>query len=168
MLLGSHEQLGGQPVSIMLTDRTGLVLSRLTADDRLSRHLDQVKLAPGFSYAEESVGTNGIGTALEVGRPMHVFGHEHYAENLEDLACAGRADPAPDHRQDRRRRRPDLLAPRRRDAAADAGQDHGRSDPVGPAEQTAVPGSRRLLQAYLRACRRTSAAWSSPSTATWC
>src|SRR6202042_2748418 len=22
-------------------------------------------------------------------RPMHVFGHEHYAENLEDLACAG-------------------------------------------------------------------------------
>ena len=46
-------------------------------------------LAPGFSYAEEFVGTNGIGTALEGGRPMHVFGHEHYAENLEDLACAG-------------------------------------------------------------------------------
>ena len=35
------------------------------------------------------MGTNGIGTALEGGRPMHVFGHEHYAENLEDLACAG-------------------------------------------------------------------------------
>ncbi|MGZ5888631.1 MAG: sigma-54-dependent Fis family transcriptional regulator, partial [Ramlibacter sp.] len=48
-----------------------------------------VKLAPGFSYAEESVGTNGIGTALEGGRPTHVFGHEHYAEHLEDLACAG-------------------------------------------------------------------------------
>jgi transcriptional regulator of acetoin/glycerol metabolism len=35
------------------------------------------------------VGTNGIGTALEGGQPMHVFGHEHYAEDLEDLACAG-------------------------------------------------------------------------------
>jgi transcriptional regulator of acetoin/glycerol metabolism len=46
-------------------------------------------LAPGFSYAEELVGTNGIGTALEGGQPAHVFGHEHYAENLEDLACAG-------------------------------------------------------------------------------
>src|SRR6266536_230415 len=58
-------------------------------DPDLDRHLDSVQLAPGFSYAEEFVGTNGIGTALEGGRPMHVFGHEHYAENLEDLACAG-------------------------------------------------------------------------------
>ena len=65
------------------------MLSRLTGDGELERHLDRVLLAPGFSYAEEFVGTNGIGTALEVGGPTHVFGHEHYAENLEDLACAG-------------------------------------------------------------------------------
>ncbi|HSP36877.1 MAG TPA: GAF domain-containing protein [Frankiaceae bacterium] len=83
------EQLDGQPISIVLTDASGLVLSRLTADAELERHLDRVRLAPGFSYAEEFVGTNGIGTALEGGRPMHVFGHEHYAERLEDLACAG-------------------------------------------------------------------------------
>ncbi len=84
-----HEQLDGQPVSIVLTDPAGVVLTRLTADATLERHLDRVNLAPGFSYAETVVGTNGIGTALEAGRPMHVFGHEHYAENLEDLACAG-------------------------------------------------------------------------------
>ena len=66
-----------------------MVLSRLTGDGELERHLDRVLLAPGFSYAEKFVGTNGIGTALEVGGPTHVFGHEHYAENLEDLACAG-------------------------------------------------------------------------------
>lgn len=84
-----REQLEGQQVSILLTDSSGLVLVRLTAGDELERHLDRVQLAPGFSYAEEFVGTNGIGTALEGGRPMHVFGHEHYAENLETLACAG-------------------------------------------------------------------------------
>jgi sigma-54 dependent transcriptional regulator, acetoin dehydrogenase operon transcriptional activator AcoR len=84
-----HEQLAGQPISIVLTDNAGLVLSRLTGDADLARHLDSVLLVPGFSYAEEFVGTNGIGTALEGGQPMHVFGHEHYAENLEDLACAG-------------------------------------------------------------------------------
>jgi len=83
------EQLDGQPMSIVLTDPTGVVLTRLTGDAGLERHLDAVLLAPGFSYSEESVGTNGIGTALEAGGPMHVFGHEHYAENLEDLACAG-------------------------------------------------------------------------------
>jgi transcriptional regulator of acetoin/glycerol metabolism len=84
-----HEHLDGQPISIILTDPAGVVLTRLMADHDLDRHLDSVHLAPGFSYAEASVGTNGIGTALEGGRPMHVFGHEHYAENLEDLACAG-------------------------------------------------------------------------------
>ena len=84
-----REHLEGQPISVILTDAAGVVLTRLRADYDLDRHLDSVKLAPGFSYAEESVGTNGIGTALEGGRPMHVFGHEHYAEKLEDLACAG-------------------------------------------------------------------------------
>jgi sigma-54 dependent transcriptional regulator, acetoin dehydrogenase operon transcriptional activator AcoR len=84
-----REHLEGQPISVILTDAAGVVLTRLVADHDLDRHLDSVQLAPGFSYAEESVGTNGIGTALEGGRPMHVFGHEHYAENLEDLACAG-------------------------------------------------------------------------------
>ncbi len=84
-----HEQLDGQPISIILTDANGLVLSRLTADHDLERHLDGVMLAPGFNYSEDLVGTNGIGTALEAGRPTHVFGHEHYAEHLEGLACAG-------------------------------------------------------------------------------
>lgn len=84
-----REQLDGQALSIILTDPTGVVLSRQTGDPALERHLDRVHLAPGFSYAEASVGTNGIGTALEAGRAMAVFGHEHYAEHLEDLACAG-------------------------------------------------------------------------------
>jgi transcriptional regulator of acetoin/glycerol metabolism len=84
-----REQLDGQPISLILTDPAGVVLTRLMADPDLDRYLDSVQLAPGFSYAEQFVGTNGIGTALEGGRPMHVFGHEHYAEHLENLACAG-------------------------------------------------------------------------------
>jgi transcriptional regulator of acetoin/glycerol metabolism len=84
-----HEQLEGQPISIVLTDANGLVLVRYTGDRDLERQLDAIMLAPGFSYAEDVVGTNGIGTALESGGPTHVFGHEHYAERLEGLACAG-------------------------------------------------------------------------------
>ncbi len=83
-----RDNLEGQPVSVMLTDARGVLLSRLTADHDLERHLDHVQLLPGFSYAEQFVGTNGIGTALESGQAAHVFGHEHYAEHLEDLACA--------------------------------------------------------------------------------
>ena len=88
VLQNLRENLQGEPVSVILTDAHGVALSRLTADRDLERHLDRVQLAPGFSYAEKLVGTNGIGTALESGQAAHVFGHEHYAEHLEDLACA--------------------------------------------------------------------------------
>ena len=60
-----RESLEGQPVSVILTDAHGVALSRMTADRDLERHLDSVRLAPGFSYAEEFVGTNGIGTAAQ-------------------------------------------------------------------------------------------------------
>jgi transcriptional regulator of acetoin/glycerol metabolism len=89
VLQNLRESLDGEPVSVVLSDGAGVVLSRLTAGHDLERHLDGVQLVPGFSYAEEFVGTNGIGMALESGQAAHVFGHEHYAGQLEDLAGAG-------------------------------------------------------------------------------
>ena len=83
------DELEGQPISLILTDPTGVVLTQRTGDADLHRHLERVELVPGFSYGEQFVGTNGIGTALQDGNPTYVFGHEHYAEHLEDLACAG-------------------------------------------------------------------------------
>lgn len=83
------DQLAGEPVSVILTDADGVVLDRRTGDSTLNQHLDKVWLAPGFSYAEKYIGTNGIGTALEGRGPVQVFGHEHYVDNLADLACAG-------------------------------------------------------------------------------
>lgn len=83
------DQLVTEPVSLIVCDARGTVLRRRTLDSRLEQQLDRVLLAPGFSYAEQHVGTNGIGTALEVQAPARVFGHEHYMEHLEDLACVG-------------------------------------------------------------------------------
>ena len=155
VLRSLREQLDGQSVSILLTDAAGLVLARLTADAELERHLDRVQLVPGFSYAEQYVGTNGIGTALEGGRPMHVFGHEHYAEHLEDLACAAVpiAHPVSGKtvgvmnltcwREDAG----SLLLTLAKTTAAQIRQ-----------ELLAGTGTRELalFQEYLRACRRTS------------
>ncbi|MEU7876294.1 GAF domain-containing protein [Dactylosporangium sp. NPDC049140] len=150
-----RENLDGQPISIILTDPAGVVLSRMTADRDLTAHLDRVNLAPGFSYAEQFVGTNGIGTALEGGRPMHVFGHEHYAEHLEDLACAavpihhpisGKTVGAIDLTCWRRDAGPLLLA-----LAKNA---------AGQIQQALLADSGvrelELLQEYLRTCRRTA------------
>ncbi|TCK21114.1 sigma-54-dependent Fis family transcriptional regulator [Pseudonocardia endophytica] len=83
------EQLANEPTSVILCDAQGVILERRSGDSSLTRYLDTVGLVPGFSYAEQFVGTNGIGTALEDGEPIRVFGHEHYAEGLVRLACAG-------------------------------------------------------------------------------
>jgi len=149
-----HEQLDGQPISIILTDADGLVLTRLTADHDLERHLDGVKLAPGFSYAEERVGTNGIGTALESGGPAHVFGHEHYAEHLEGLACAG--VPIHDPVSGKTVGVIDLTCWRKNADPLLVSLVKATADQITQAMLAA--GSRRdmhLLQEYVRACRRT-------------
>ncbi len=83
------DDLAAQAVSVIVTSADGLVLERAVADATIMKTLDTVRLAPGFSYAEEFVGTNGIGTALETGRPTFIRGHEHYVGTLGGLACAG-------------------------------------------------------------------------------
>src|SRR5260370_2106644 len=155
VLRSLRDALDGQPISVILTDADGLVLTRLAADTELDRHLDGVRLAPGFSYAEEFVGTNGIGTALEGGQPMHVFGHEHYAEHLEDLACAGvpirhpvsgRTIGAVDLTCWRKDADPLLIA------LAKTTADHITHALLTDTSALEV----QLLQEYLRACKRTS------------
>ncbi|RZB18880.1 GAF domain-containing protein [Streptomyces sp. F001] len=83
-----HEQLADDPVSIMITDRNGVVLSRKVSHEGLTTNLNRVQLAPGHVFAERYVGTNGIGTALASGRPVMIAGMEHYVEALRDFHCA--------------------------------------------------------------------------------
>src|SRR6266567_3207085 len=81
--------LTDEPMTVVLTDPEAYVLDRRCGDRALQRKLDKVSLAPGFSYAEEYVGTNGIGTALEDQSSAWVFGPEHFSERLQALSCAG-------------------------------------------------------------------------------
>ena len=83
------DDLSAQAVCLILTASDGVVLHRLASDTGMMNALDQVRLAPGYSYAEEFVGTNGIGTALETGQPTFIRGDEHYIGTLGRLACAG-------------------------------------------------------------------------------
>ncbi|WP_369053933.1 helix-turn-helix domain-containing protein [Kineococcus terrestris] len=80
--------LAGEPVSLMITDSSGLVLLRLHDEDGMRRDLDAVHLAPGFSYAEEHAGTTGLGLALADRRPALVRGEEHWCAALQRWTCA--------------------------------------------------------------------------------
>jgi transcriptional regulator of acetoin/glycerol metabolism len=83
------DDMGSQPVSVILTSAEGLILERFSSDAGINRTLDDVKLARGYSYAEQFVGTNGIGTAIETRQPTYILGSEHYVGELGTLACAG-------------------------------------------------------------------------------
>jgi sigma-54 dependent transcriptional regulator, acetoin dehydrogenase operon transcriptional activator AcoR len=82
------DELHGARMTVILTDAKAVVLDRRAGEPSLNAYLDSVLLAPGFTYAEKFIGTNGIGTALEEKRPSHVFGHEHFVGSLHTLSCA--------------------------------------------------------------------------------
>lgn len=84
-----QEQLDGMPVTIALTGADSRILERRERDRSLARQLDRAYFAPGFSYAEDHVGTNGVGTPLEDGRAVFISGSEHFTERSVRFACAG-------------------------------------------------------------------------------
>ncbi|MBW0089987.1 GAF domain-containing protein [Pseudonocardia sp. KRD-184] len=84
-----NERLGDLGISFLLTDASARILNRTSSNTNLLRRLDAVSAAEGFVFAEGDVGTNGVGTALELGRTVRVDGHEHYAEDLHEFTCVG-------------------------------------------------------------------------------
>src|ERR1700687_3720715 len=84
-----NDDLSAQALSGILSSADGLVIQRVASDSSIMNALDTVRLGPGYSYAEEFIGTNRIGTAVETGRPRIIRGDEHYVGTLGRLASAG-------------------------------------------------------------------------------
>ena len=82
-------QLLGSPVSILLADSDAQIIDRRPGSPKLAQALDRAMVAPGFHYAEEYTGTNGVGSALEERRPFVVSGPEHFRDNLQQFTCIG-------------------------------------------------------------------------------
>jgi|SRR5271165_1866476 len=80
--------LAATGVGVLLANQRAEILERRAADDKILAHLDRVSLAPGYRFGEADVGTNAIGTALELQEPSTVFGAQHFAQALTHLSCA--------------------------------------------------------------------------------
>ncbi|WP_259315332.1 sigma-54-dependent Fis family transcriptional regulator [Capillimicrobium parvum] len=85
-LEGMLQDLG---TSIFLADRTGQIVARRVAGRSERARFDNACAAEGFDFSEESIGTNGLGTAIQEAGAVFVRGPEHFNDALEDLACAG-------------------------------------------------------------------------------
>ena len=75
--------------SLLLADPEGRLIRRWVGTKSLYGPLDNASIAPGFGFAEEHAGTNGVGTALEEERVVTVNGTEHFTEGLHPFACVG-------------------------------------------------------------------------------
>lgn len=84
-----NERLGDVGISLLLTDASARILDRRSSNRGLLDRLDGVSATIGHVFAEHGVGTNGIGTALELRRTVRVDGHEHYVSNLSQFTCIG-------------------------------------------------------------------------------
>ncbi|WP_344906855.1 GAF domain-containing protein [Actinomadura meridiana] len=80
---------------MVITDEGGRVLWR-QCPSVVRRAADAVGLAEGCRWSEDTVGTNGIGTALATGRPQYVYAAEHVAHVLHGWSCAGAPVTDPD------------------------------------------------------------------------
>ena len=83
------QDLGGSGAAVVLADAHGRILARYGGGGSVGHHLDGVGAAPGYSWAEEHVGTNGIGTAIEDETATVVGAVEHFADTMSGLWSAG-------------------------------------------------------------------------------
>lgn len=79
-------QLTDTSATILLASSEAHIVQRWACRSFLPT-LDRFNVAPGFSFAEHGVGTNGIGCAAEEKRLFEVRGPEHFRECLQSLVC---------------------------------------------------------------------------------
>ena len=72
---------------LSLFDAEGRMLT-CQGDPRALEELGGLNFRPGALWTETAVGTNGPGTALATGRPVHIVGAEHFCETLHRWHCA--------------------------------------------------------------------------------
>jgi sigma-54 dependent transcriptional regulator, acetoin dehydrogenase operon transcriptional activator AcoR len=82
------EVLGDAATMVVITDRNGVVLD-VGGDQRTIDAGHDIRLEVGAAWGETVTGTNGIGTALITGKPVHVHAAEHFSEGIKAWTCVG-------------------------------------------------------------------------------
>ncbi|GIX28128.1 MAG: sigma-54-dependent Fis family transcriptional regulator [Burkholderiales bacterium] len=82
-----YQEIRNTGSMVLLADPQGFILHSLGDPDFVEK-AQRVALEPGASWAEESKGTNAIGTAVVERSPVAVHGPEHYLERNAFLTCS--------------------------------------------------------------------------------
>ncbi|MEA4855024.1 sigma-54-dependent Fis family transcriptional regulator [Solidesulfovibrio sp.] len=82
----TYKAIQGKNLLITMTDGKGRVV-RTCGDRETLVEAEKLNFGPGANWAESSVGTNAIGTALITGRPVQIYGEEHYCRSHHAWNC---------------------------------------------------------------------------------
>jgi len=80
------QQIAGSNFLLAFADRDGVILD-LFSDNRFSMSGSNAGILAGSCWSESLCGTNGLGTALAIGRSVAVTGLEHYLLQLGEISC---------------------------------------------------------------------------------
>ncbi len=79
--------VAGSGFIVLLTDEKGYVLENMGDSDVLQQAA-ALRFYQGASWTEKEVGTNAIGTALVLKKPLQVSGAEHYCQKHHAWTCS--------------------------------------------------------------------------------
>lgn len=88
ILRGIGEYLKDVPGIMILTENTGTVLHVEGDADIRAIAADRSGIMEGSVWQEDVAGSNGIGSALTLRQPVHVFSSEHFCEGWHLWTCA--------------------------------------------------------------------------------
>jgi transcriptional regulator of acetoin/glycerol metabolism len=71
---------------LITSDPHGTLLS-VDGDPNLTERMAADHIVPGAAWHEYTSGTNAIGTALALGRPLHIHAQEHFCEVAKPWSC---------------------------------------------------------------------------------
>lgn len=74
---------------VVLVGEDGYILEMLGSYRETLDMAKKINFVPGACWREDTVGTNGIGTALALGQALHVTGAEHFCSGHHYWTCSG-------------------------------------------------------------------------------
>jgi transcriptional regulator of acetoin/glycerol metabolism len=78
--------LMGSRTILITSDPHGTLLS-VDGDPHLTDRMAADHIVPGAAWHEHTSGTNAVGTALALGRPLHIHAEEHFCEVAKPWSC---------------------------------------------------------------------------------
>ena len=83
----SSPLLSDADAMLILTDTTGMILDT-QGDERVIEDGREIHLEHGGRWRESDIGTNAIGTAVAMARPVQIHGPEHFCSDIQKWTCA--------------------------------------------------------------------------------